>query len=511
MSYDSTSTAFVADATPLIWVEMSGGTPRFVTGAADFDLNILVDNSGNLIGGVPGDDLVVTGDIDLDGDTVVDVSGVLLTGEVTGFGFMESGTTDEYDFLFTVTGGALASFFADGQIGVDMTSENSTFTGSFEQNFNGLAKGTLGLIPDEPELAELGDLVWKDSNFNGIQDEGEPGVEGVFVELLNEGGDVIADDTTDANGNYLFTDLEPGNYRVRFTAPDGMGFTIQNAGGDDQVDSDADPITGETPLINLSEGESDLSVDAGVVPLPGMISGYVFKDKNENMEFDEGDYGIKGVKIRVWGTDDWGREIDEVVWTDKDGFYKFNDVFAGTYKIIETQPKGYLDGKALPGNFGGNAGENMITDIVLPAEADAVYYNFSELCKDPHGHGDKDYARVGGRVYHDKNNDGWQNEGEYGIRGVEIRLHGYDEWGNLVQRRTWTNKNGHYMFNYLKPGKYTIKEMQPYGWQDGKDTLGNKGGYKKNDAFRVHLKAGMTAYGYNFGELYKKNDDPQVW
>jgi hypothetical protein len=35
-----------------------------------------------LVGGVPGDDLVLIGDYDVDGDFIVDYSGTLLTGEI---------------------------------------------------------------------------------------------------------------------------------------------------------------------------------------------------------------------------------------------------------------------------------------------------------------------------------------------------------------------------------------------------------------------------------------------
>ncbi len=49
----------------------------------------------------------------------------------------------------------------------------------------------------------IGDYVWKDANNNGIQDTGELGVQGVIVQLLS-GTTVVATDTTDAAGKYLF-------------------------------------------------------------------------------------------------------------------------------------------------------------------------------------------------------------------------------------------------------------------------------------------------------------------
>lgn len=69
----------------------------------------------------------------------------------------------------------------------------------------------------------LGDLVFRDNNNNGVKDTGEPGIPGVSVELYedtNANGTYDAGidtavgtaQTTDANGNYLFSDLLPGEY-----------------------------------------------------------------------------------------------------------------------------------------------------------------------------------------------------------------------------------------------------------------------------------------------------------
>ncbi|MBS1968413.1 MAG: hypothetical protein JST60_21985, partial [Chloroflexi bacterium SZAS-1] len=68
----------------------------------------------------------------------------------------------------------------------------------------------------------IGDRLWLDVNGNGVQDAGEPGLAGVTVNLIDAGKDGLfgtADDVvytqiTDANGNYQFTSLPAGSYRV---------------------------------------------------------------------------------------------------------------------------------------------------------------------------------------------------------------------------------------------------------------------------------------------------------
>ncbi|QXE21352.1 conserved repeat domain protein [Richelia sinica FACHB-800] len=74
-----------------------------------------------------------------------------------------------------------------------------------------LTSGTNGVNNNFGELlaASLGDRVWEDSNANGIQDNGELGLAGVTVKLLDGNGNPVivggtpVTATTDANGNYL--------------------------------------------------------------------------------------------------------------------------------------------------------------------------------------------------------------------------------------------------------------------------------------------------------------------
>jgi hypothetical protein len=117
--------------------------------------------------------------------------------------------------------------------------------------------------------AALGDFVWNDTNQNGIQDAGESGIADVTVRLLDCEGNVIDSTTTDANGYYLFSDLDPGSYSVEFVLPNGYVFSPRDQGADDAKDSDPNTTTGVTGCYTLAEGETNLTVDAGMyVPQP---------------------------------------------------------------------------------------------------------------------------------------------------------------------------------------------------------------------------------------------------
>ena len=125
-----------------------------------------------------------------------------------------------------------------------------------------------------PQLCELGDFVWLDENADGIQDDGEPGVPGVTVTLLDENGDPVVDGngdpvttTTDDDGGYLFEGIDCATYQVQFEDPEDRDFTSPEQGEDPATDSNPNPDTGVTPPVDLTEeNPSDPSVDAGLIP-----------------------------------------------------------------------------------------------------------------------------------------------------------------------------------------------------------------------------------------------------
>ncbi|MFM7154129.1 MAG: SdrD B-like domain-containing protein, partial [Bacteroidota bacterium] len=146
----------------------------------------------------------------------------------------------------------------------------------------------------------VGNLVWLDKNANGVQDAGEPGLAGVIATLLNGSGvpvavdaddNPIVDQVTDANGNYKFTNLIPGSYRVKFTNPD-VRYTLSkaNQGTDDAQDCDADETTFTTHATTLATGQYDPTLDAAYY-IKGRVGNLAWHDINGNGIQDSGEPG----------------------------------------------------------------------------------------------------------------------------------------------------------------------------------------------------------------------------
>ncbi len=187
------------------------------------------------------------------------------------------------------------------------------------------------------ECATIGDFVWFDANGNGIQDELEPGIPGVRVELLDCVGNLLDFTFTDDEGLYFFTDLLPGNYRIRVVPPEGFQFTIQNAGDDPELDSDAD-ASGYMACTTLGPGDVDLSWDAGLVLAFAAIGDYVWFDANGNGIQDEDEFGVPDVEVLLLDCE--GKVLDWT-FTDGEGFYSFTGLMPGAYNIQVIAPPGF--------------------------------------------------------------------------------------------------------------------------------------------------------------------------
>ena len=114
--------------------------------------------------------------------------------------------------------------------------------------------------------AALGNYVWLDNDADGQQDGGEPGVANVAVQLF-QGITLVASTVTDGTGLYLFPNLDPSTYTVKFVLPFNHTFTLHNTGSD-VTDSDADNLTGMSQAVTLAPGEVNLTVDAGLKYTP---------------------------------------------------------------------------------------------------------------------------------------------------------------------------------------------------------------------------------------------------
>ena len=302
--------------------------------------------------------------------------------------------------------------------------------------------------------AEVGDRVWLDSDGDGVQDVGEPGLANVEVTLKNFLGATLMTTTTDATGHFLFTGVTPGNgYYVEIT-PGTLPSGLQQSAPTGHSDN-------RTNAFNLSAGQSYADADLGYKPNPGTaaIGNIVWSDANSNGVRDAGEPGIAGVTVQLYrdtnnngiydsGTDVlWGTTV-----TAADGSYLFTGVPAsGTedyfVRIDESQAKlsGYT--RTAPTN-------NPLYVNNLSAGDVVQYANFGY-------HSNSTYS-ITDRVWFDNGSgggtagDGVRNGSEPGIALVTVAL--LDSSLNVIATTT-TDANGYFTFSGVIGGgaDYTIR------------------------------------------------------
>ena len=327
----------------------------------------------------------------------------------------------------------------------------------------------------------------------------EPAVPAQIVVLLNADGSVVLDGnndpvftTTDSNGEYLFEDIEAGDYKVGFAPVDGKGFVAQGADADgngesddpaasdvnpDQegmevqidVDNDGNPDSVQivmTDVFTLDAGEDKTDVDAGVEDLPGSLSGrYFCDDDGDGLDNDGADNGIEGILVTL--LDSNGDPVldgagDPVTTrTGSDGSYSFGGLDAGTYGVKFTDETGDLTaGKFLTET---DANGNTNDDIDSDAVGDNVMSTISDIevvagQDTPNNDaGVVPLGSIAGRYFCDEN-DNDVDDAEPGINGLTVTLINADTGDVLATQVTDTigGVDGSYFFGDLAAGNYQV-------------------------------------------------------
>ena len=277
----------------------------------------------------------------------------------------------------------------------------------------------------------IGDLVFNDTNANGLQDPGESGLGGVGVSVYRPGfgpdgipgnaddATAVAAQTTPAGGSYSFTGLRPGIYQVGFGSLSGYGRTLAGQGGDDAKDSDADAVTGLTAGYPLAAGGSDITIDAGYYQT-ATVFGHLYIDTNGNGDQDPGEPDLANVNVII---------------TDVNG----------ASQTVVTAPNGNWTATVPPGSTTANVDE---TDPQYPAgytqtegSDPTVVIAVSGASTDAGIDGYYIPGTISGHLYIDANGNGDQDPGEPDLADVGVVV--TDSNGNA--QTVITNPSGNWV------------------------------------------------------------------
>lgn len=349
-----------------------------------------------------------------------------------------------------------------------------------------------------------------DINFDGVIDD--PGINGVKVTLLTPNGNlvdvrgnpivqsgeewVVIDDKTgeireddlgqttssegplvtttltDANGfagYYVFSNIEPGEYRVMFEFPSeyerfgvttrevlsGAGVEVFEPGEEAGIPAgdNKDALVAITAADKVSEKTSDdvrMGFDLGVAEMID-FGGKVWNDENRNGTIDAGEAGFEGYNVFLQDMD--GKQVlDEngnpfATKTEADGSYVFTLLpRERQYQVQVTHPSGEYD-TGVPvtpimhshdpfelvddndGFLTKNGDERIVKTNPVQFDLEGLYASAFEerLSVNVGFYNRQETAVIGNRVWDDLNRDGIQDANEPGIAGQELILEQFEQ------------------------------------------------------------------------------------
>ena len=190
-----------------------------------------------------------------------------------------------------------------------------------------------------PTTGTIGDLAWMDNDGDGIQDAGEPGLEGITVSLYEADDTFISSKTTAADGTYSFGNLAASQYYLIFSSPPtGFALSPQTVGVNDAVDSDPDPVTGKTANLDVTPGVVNSSVDAGFRATG--VGDFVWLDANQDGLQTGNENGVPNITVELRLSSN--NALVASTTTDANGAYSFTGVTPDNYKVVFSGlPAGY--------------------------------------------------------------------------------------------------------------------------------------------------------------------------
>ena len=248
-----------------------------------------------------------------------------------------------------------------------------------------------GIVQAQVVSRKIEGKVWEDSNRNGVIDDDEKFMEGTVVKLLNSTDNAeVTRTTTNEQGEYEFTDIAKGTYKVEVEIDDLHELTDKEVGTNREINSKFNQDTKQTDEIaRLNTVQSpeiiEYNINAGLIKITynittkvegvgGNITGegeaiYESVDKGEDSKKDiivSPNVGYRVASITVNGEPiEFTEEKNHTVILNKFINMQENKEVVVTFKKIETS--------VLVHHYKENTTEQLSKDVTINGEVGDQY------------------------------------------------------------------------------------------------------------------------------------------
>jgi len=296
-------------------------------------------------------------------------------------------------------------------------------------------KSSIALGIGTVRTGSLKGQVWLDENANGKWDSNawesqESGMEGALITLYSPSLNLTRETIVSASGDYAFKGLQPGNYELTVTLPDGMLFTYPGS----SLISDPTPV-GKLNVSVQVETTTTLNPIGAVHGTPYTVHVY------------EGDHpeaapGFAGASLSVYQS---GKQVKSLI-SDENGSVLFH-LRPGEATLKCTLPEGFV--------FMPHSANVFTHSISFATDAHECLITVDETAVG--GNGIMIYvtrpAAISGFLFEDPVNAGVYTENCSPLPGFTVQA--VDASG-AVMAETVTDHDGNYSLFPLLPGNYTV-------------------------------------------------------
>lgn len=266
-----------------------------------------------------------------------------------------------------------------------------------------------------PGFGVIRGLAFTDRDGDGRRSAQEPPAEGIEFLLTGRGLGEERRATSAADGTFEFLEVPPGKRTLQL----GPGTT------DRQITT-----SGVRGFQVGSQLTSEVAV--GLQPL-GTVQGIVFQDLDGDGQRGDAEPGLAGVTVHLMA-DVGPAENRRTTTTSAEGWFVFEQVPAGAYRLEEADPEGFI-----------SSTPDLLSVFVSEAHAAAVLF------------GDQAAQSITGVVFEDRNGDGIHQAEEPGISDIAVRL--LRRLDESVIAEAVTVAGGYFAFTGLVPGDYVVQQV----------------------------------------------------